>query len=171
MVNRIQNRNPGYSDNLFKNPNIDNNTINSIHGATALKLDEQLEIDTNPSNISNETMARETGENVKTYHSETGFIGGMVVLNSGQISNEGSDAGKALESSLKDREALIITYWKSYDDHENSHKSETFQPLFQKVIDLCENGNEEIVYDMLWQGEAYSPEMAKMAQTAKEENS
>ena len=24
-------------------------------------------------------------ENVKTYHSETGFIGGMVVLNSGQI--------------------------------------------------------------------------------------
>ena len=49
-------------------------------------------------------------ENVKAYHSETGFIGGMVVLNSGQISNEGSDAGKALESSLKDREALIITY-------------------------------------------------------------
>ena len=109
-------------------------------------------------------------ENVKTYHSETGFIGGMVVLNSGQISNEGSSVGKALESSLKDREALIITYWKSYDDHENSHKSDSFQPLFQKVIDLCENGNEEIVYDMLWQGEAYTPEMAKMAQSAKEKN-
>ena len=109
-------------------------------------------------------------ENVKTYHSETGFIGGMVVLNSGQISNEGSSAGKALESSLKDREALIITYWKSYDDHENSHKSDSFQPLLQKVIDLCENGNEEIVYDMLWQGEAYTPEMAKMAQSAKEKN-
>ena len=29
----------------------------------------------------------------------------------------------------------------------------------------------EIVYDMLWQGEAYTPEMAKMAQSAKEENS
>ena len=107
-------------------------------------------------------------ENVKTYHSETGFIGGMVVLNSGQISNEGSNVGKALESSLKDREALIITYWKSYEDHENSHKSDSFQPLFKKVIDLCENGNEEIVYDMLWQGEAYTPEMAKMAQSAKE---
>ena len=40
-------------------------------------------------------------ENVKTYHSETGFIGGMVVLNSGQISNEGSSLGKALESDLK----------------------------------------------------------------------
>jgi hypothetical protein len=29
-------------------------------------------------------------ENVKTYHSDTGFVGGMVVLNSGQVSNEGS---------------------------------------------------------------------------------
>jgi hypothetical protein len=109
-------------------------------------------------------------ENVKTYHSETGFIGGMVVLNSGQISNEGSNIGKALASDLKDREALIITFWKSYDDHENSHKSETFQPLFQKVIDVCDNGNEEIVYSMLWQGAAYTPEMAKLARSAKKEN-
>jgi hypothetical protein len=109
-------------------------------------------------------------ENVKTYHSETGFIGGMVVLNSGQISNEGSNIGKALESDLKDREALIITFWKTYEDHENSHKSDTFQPLFQKVIDVCENGNEEIVYSMLWSGEAYSPEMAKRAKTAKKNN-
>ena len=109
-------------------------------------------------------------ENVKTYHSDTGFIGGMVVLNSGQISNEGSTIGKALDSDLKDREALIITFWKSYDDHENSHKSDTFQPLFKKVIDVCENGNEEIVYDMLWQGEAYTPEMAKLAKNAKEKH-
>ena len=49
-------------------------------------------------------------------------------------------------------------------------KSETFQPLFKRVIDVCENGNEEIVYDMLWQGEAYTPEMAKKAQSAKENN-
>ena len=109
-------------------------------------------------------------ENVKTYHSDTGFIGGMVVLNSGHISNEGSNIGKALASDLKDREALIITFWKSYDDHENSHKSETFQPLFQKVIDVCDNGNEEIVYSMLWQGAAYTPEMAKLARSAKKEN-
>lgn len=109
-------------------------------------------------------------ENVKTYHSDTGFLGGMVVLNSGQISNEGSNLGKALDSEYKNREALIITFWKSYNDHENSHKSKTFQPLFKKVIDVCENGNEEIVYDMLWQGAAYTPEMAKLAQDAKKEN-
>ena len=52
MVNRIQNRNPGYSDNIFKNPNIEQNPLNSIDGATALKLDEQLEIDTSSSSTS-----------------------------------------------------------------------------------------------------------------------
>ena len=64
MVNRIQNRNPGYSDNIFKNPNIDKNTINSIDGATALKLDEQLEIDTNPSNINQSSLIEEKNENI-----------------------------------------------------------------------------------------------------------
>jgi hypothetical protein len=33
-------------------------------------------------------------ENVKTYHSETGFVGGFVSLNSGEISNEGSTVVK-----------------------------------------------------------------------------
>jgi cell division protein FtsZ len=45
MVTRIQNRNTGYSDSLFSsNPRIDNNALNSIEGATALKLDENYEI-------------------------------------------------------------------------------------------------------------------------------
>lgn len=106
-------------------------------------------------------------ENVKTYHSTTGFVGGFVCLNSGHISNEGSSIGKAVDSELKAREALIITFWNSFADHEQSHKSETFQPLFEDVLELCENGNEEIAYDMLWSGAAYSPEDAKAAQVAK----
>ena len=105
-------------------------------------------------------------ENVKTYHSESGFIGGFVALNTGDISNEGSTIGQAVESDLKDKEALIITFWKTFADHEESHKSDTFQPLFQEVLELCENGNEEIAYDMLWSGAAYSEEQAKAAQEA-----
>ena len=107
-------------------------------------------------------------ENVKTYHSDTGFVGGFVALNSGRISNEGSTIGQAVESSLKDREALIVTFWNSFEDHERSHRSETFQPLFDKVLDLCENGNEEIAYEMLWSGQAYDPETAKAAREAKD---
>ena len=48
MVNRIQNRNSGYSDAaLFsKSTTMQNNSVNSsISGATALKLDEQFEVD------------------------------------------------------------------------------------------------------------------------------
>ena len=55
MVSRIQNRNTGYSDNLFThNPRIDNNTLNSIDGATALKLDENFEITDDVQNNINE---------------------------------------------------------------------------------------------------------------------
>ena len=46
MVNRIQNRNNGYSEGLFsKVVQPENNTLNSIDGATALKLDEKLEFE------------------------------------------------------------------------------------------------------------------------------
>jgi hypothetical protein len=107
-------------------------------------------------------------ENVKTYHSDTGFVGGFVALNSGQISNEGSTIGRPVDNALNQREALIVTFWHSFEEHEASHRSETFQPLFRKVLELCENGNEEIAYEMLWSGRAYSPEDAKAAREAKE---
>ena len=107
-------------------------------------------------------------ENVKTYHSDTGFVGGFVVMNSGDISNEGSTIGQAVSSSLKDREALIVTFWRSFEDHERSHRSDTFQPLFREVLELCENGNEEIAYEMLWSGKAYDPDEAQAAREAKE---
>jgi len=106
-------------------------------------------------------------ENVKTYHSDTGFVGGFVALNSGAISNEGSTVGQAVASPLKDKEALIVTFWKTFEEHEKSHRSDTFQPLFKQVLELCENGNEEIAYNMLWSGKAYSGDEAKAAREAK----
>lgn len=107
-------------------------------------------------------------ENVKTYHSDTGFVGGFVALNSGSISNEGSTVGQVVESPLKNKEALIITFWDSFEEHERSHRSDTFQPLFRKVLDLCENGNEEIAYEMLWSGKAYTKKQAEAARNIKE---
>ena len=45
MVSRIQNRNTGYSENLFsQSPRVENNTLSSIDGATALKLDESYQL-------------------------------------------------------------------------------------------------------------------------------
>ena len=46
MFSRVQNRNTGYSENLFsQNTRMENNTLNSIDGATALKLDESYELE------------------------------------------------------------------------------------------------------------------------------
>ncbi len=46
MFSRIQNRNTGYSENLFsQGQRIENNAIGSIDGATALKLDESFEVE------------------------------------------------------------------------------------------------------------------------------
>ena len=107
-------------------------------------------------------------ENVKTYHSDSGFVGGFVALNSGQISNEGSTIGKPVDNELKEREALIVTFWNTFEDHEASHRSDTFQPLFMQVLELCENGNEEIAYEMLWSGKAYSRQEAEQARAVKQ---
>jgi hypothetical protein len=106
-------------------------------------------------------------ENVKTYHSDTGFVGGFVAFNSGAVSNEGSTIGQAVESPMKGKEALIVTFWNSFAEHEQSHRSDSFQPLFKQVLELCENGNEEIAYNMLWSGQAYSSEEAKLAKEVK----
>lgn len=65
-------------------------------------------------------------------------------------------------------EALIVTFWQSFEQHEASHRSSTFQPLFQKALEVCQNGNEEIAYTMLWSGMAYSREGAAAARAAKE---
>jgi hypothetical protein len=70
---------------------------------------------------------------------------------------------------MKGKEALIITFWNTFEDHERSHQSDTFQPLFEQVLELCENGNEEIAYEMLWSGAAYSAEDAQAAKAAKEQ--
>ncbi len=54
MVSRIQNRNTGYSENLFsQNQRMENNTLNSIDGATALKLDESYQIEEEINNSMN----------------------------------------------------------------------------------------------------------------------
>ena len=53
MVSRIQNRNSGYSENLFSHNRLENTTFNAIDGATALKLDESYQIDEEQSNSVN----------------------------------------------------------------------------------------------------------------------
>jgi hypothetical protein len=76
-----------------------------------------------------------------------GFIGGQVYKFSGFVSDEGSIASK---KQTEDHIA-IVTYWKSYDQHEKSHADKIFK---EKFGELAEYASEtyEIGYEMLWQG-------------------
>ena len=66
MVSRIQNRNTGYSENLFShNPRMENNAISSIDGATALKLDESYELEEEKSDSLNNYESHLNNENLR----------------------------------------------------------------------------------------------------------
>jgi len=78
---------------------------------------------------------------------EGGFIAGQVYKYSGFISNEGSfDSKKMTEDHI-----VIVTFWKSFDQHEKSHANATFKQKFDALLEFCDE-TYEIGYEMLWQG-------------------
>ena len=113
MVNRIQNRNPGYSENIFKNPNIEN-TINSIDGATALKLDEQIEIEPSSQTL-NETSIEHNEENIN-------------------LTQENVSSGISLENA---------SYLENNIDTNNKNISDEYTPeLFSEEKKIFENDSD-----------------------------
>jgi hypothetical protein len=83
-----------------------------------------------------------------TYGDEAGgFIGGQVYKYTGFISEQGSfDATKMTEDHL-----VIMTYWKSFEQHEKSHADHVFKEKFDALAEYCSE-TYEIGYEMLWQG-------------------
>ena len=77
-----------------------------------------------------------------------GFIAGQVFQFSGFVSDEGSlNGAQAAESHI-----AIVTYWRSFEEHEKSHADKTFKEKFAALGKLCTD-SKELGYDMLWQGE------------------
>ena len=77
-----------------------------------------------------------------------GFIGGQVYKYTGFISDEGSVAPK---ERTTDDHLAIVTYWKSFDQHEKSHADAVFNEKFSALADKCRE-TYEVGYEMLWQG-------------------
>jgi len=80
-----------------------------------------------------------------------GFVAGQVFKFSGFVSNEGS----LTESKTADDHYVIVTYWRSFEDHERSHANEVFANKFAALAVMCSD-TKELGYDMLWQGAAGS---------------
>jgi len=78
-----------------------------------------------------------------------GFIAGQVFKYAGFISDEGSvgDAGAEGEH------LAIVTYWKSFDQHETSHADTIFLEKFSALGEMCTE-TKELGYELLWQGMA-----------------
>ena len=76
------------------------------------------------------------------------FIAGQVLKYAGFISQEGSVGGYGPEGN----HFALITYWKSFDAHEESHRAERFMKAFGGVLEFCSE-RKELGYESMWQGE------------------
>ncbi|TNC95888.1 MAG: hypothetical protein FD121_1309 [Gallionellaceae bacterium] len=76
-----------------------------------------------------------------------GFIAGQVYEFSGFVSDEGSLS----DSRSAEKHIAIVTYWKSFEQHERSHADKVFKDKFAALAKLCVE-SKELGYNMLWQG-------------------
>ena len=64
-----------------------------------------------------------------------------------------SSEGSLGEAGTADDHYAIVTYWRSFEDHEKSHADEVFNDKFAALASMCSD-TKELGYDMLWQGAA-----------------
>ena len=76
-----------------------------------------------------------------------GFVAGQVFRFSGFVSDEGSLGG--VQGS--DHDIVIVTYWRSFEQHERSHADATVKAKFSVLATMCTD-TRELGYEMLWQG-------------------
>lgn len=71
-------------------------------------------------------------------------------------SSPGSYRTKALSAfRTGDGHYVIVTYWRSFEEHERSHADKIFTSKFAALAAMCSD-TKELGYDMLWQGAAES---------------
>ena len=77
-----------------------------------------------------------------------GFIAGQVLKYTGFVSEEGSFD----HTKPTDHHIAIVTYWKSFDQHEKSHADKIFKEKFSALAKICSD-TYEVGYEMLWQSD------------------
>jgi cell division protein FtsZ len=128
MVSRIQNRNTGYSENLFThNPKTENATINSIYGATALKLDENYELHEEEQSISttefenNLENEKLMSTSIETEQSLDNIPSGVSIESASYIEKNNTDEYK---SNLDIKENSEEEYTPKLFSEDQDHQSE-----------------------------------------------
>tara|TARA_R110002096_G_scaffold104362_1_gene229984 strand:+ start:320 stop:706 length:387 start_codon:yes stop_codon:yes gene_type:complete len=104
------------------------------------------------SNVTEEDIELALGELCNTVsntygNDKGGFIGGQVFKFSGFISEQGSLS----DNKDTDNHISIVTYWKSFEQHEVSHADTAFKNKFSALAEYCTD-TYEVGYNLLWQG-------------------
>jgi len=144
MVSRIQNRNTGYSENLFShNPRMDNSTLGAIDGATALKLDESFEIkDESQNDFINDapsSLNEELPNNLSSEKNLNDIPSGVSIESASYIEN----------SSLENNEE-ITEQWDSINNEEEytpklfSEENNTSGEINNESKDQSHNDTDEL---------------------------
>ncbi len=145
MVSRIQNRNTGYSENLFShNPRAENNTLNSIDGATALKLDESYQIDEEQCNLNNFDN-KNLVENLDQSERPTDKIPeGVSIESASYIENNSIEKNETSQLNIEDQEEHTPKLFSDDQSHQSDESLKTHAPEGEETEELFDQDiNEE----------------------------
>ena len=155
MVSRIQNRNTGYSENLFShNPRMENNTINSIDGATALKLDESYELeedqDNSIKNLNNNNDLESDISIHKSYTENTqteNIPKGVSIENASYIENsdlsENIDPSSMQKNNEEEFTPKLFSDEQDYQIEDGSEPNQNFTSDSEELFDQDINEEED----------------------------
>ena len=145
MVSRIQNRNTGYSENLFShNSKRENSTINSINGATALKLDQKYEVneDQKAEIAFENTLENPTLESsISNDEALNGITSGVSMESASYMENNIKEAEQN-NNSLTTSNEIIEEYTPKLFSEEQSFQEDTHSET--EVNNREENESEEL---------------------------
>ncbi len=131
MVSRIQNRNTGYSENLFSHSTRkDKNTLNSIDGATALKLDESYELEENHNNSVNDFYKNPENENAieskaENLYASDNIPSGVSIESASYIENNNIDENSKISEIDENNESEYTPKLFSEESYQTDEVMET----------------------------------------------
>ena len=149
MFSRVQNRNSGYSENLFsQSPRAENSTLSSIDGATALKLDEsyhleEQELNNSIYNVENQSAPQNLQQNLAEIEPETSDLSSGVSIESASYIENSNLAENKSDPSFSHKNDNDEEYTPKLFSEEQNYQSEEIT----SEIDDQDNNDSRQLFD------------------------
>jgi cell division protein FtsZ len=141
VVSRIQNRNNGYSDSLFsRNARADSNALNSIEGATALKLDESYEVNEEQNTKINDIENPQTVNTLANEEATNDIPSGVSIESASYMENSIHNNEESINNNPTLSEDIIEEYTPKLFSEEQSFQED----LETTTNDSIDNESEQL---------------------------